>query len=604
MVKSRGIKGFGWVLSAWAGYRSGMAVFVCAAVWLSVVSGLAASSPADRGFTFAVIGDRTGGAVDGVFEQVLDEVTFLSPDLVVTVGDHIQGYTPDSAEVEQEWDYVVELLEGTGINYHLTSGNHDIWDDQSRRIWQQRFGNPDNSFEYKDNLFILLDVATEYSAAMLPQAKIEWLEGLLKNSDEYDNVFVFYHKPFWCEDFSFGRPNLLHEMFNEHGVTAVFTGHYHRYFYTEVDDIRYFGVSSSGGGLPWGGRVKGSFYSYLFARVADGAVDVRLLEPGFTRPVDVVTVSDLIRIAEIERESVKVSEMVVEGARLTGTERVTIRIANPSEVTLQDTAFWILRNGWSVEPARDYVEVPPHEIGTITAFIAHDGPLYPAPMFRVHLPADGGEMLEVTEPLRIRRVISSTWTDTPPEIDGLINESLWGEAEEATEFFGFRDPDADAHFNRTVVRIRHDSTNLYFGIKCVDSSINEVFAGIEDRDGFIRYDDNVSFLVEPVPDSQIFYQVSVNSMGTLADQKIEICPFGTWVLHPEWDPPTEVAAQTIGDRWQVELSIPLSAFGASFSEGAVWRFNFQRWHTRLRTASQFQSPFRFDSDTMGHLRFE
>jgi hypothetical protein len=591
IVNTCGIKGLGFP------------ALVCLTLLLMMLPGVCGASGAEAGFTFAIVGDRTGGAVEDVYERVLDEVAFLKPDFIITVGDHIQGYTPDSSEVEAEWDYVLEILDDTGIDYHLTAGNHDIWDGQSRRIWKRRFGDPDKTFEYKGNLFIMLDVSTYYNAGSLPEDRMTWLERELRRSDKYENVFVFYHKPFWCEDFSFRRPNLLHDMFRRYGVRAVFTGHYHRHFYAEVDGIRYFGVSSSGGSLPWGGRVKGSFFAWLHARVTGERVDIRLLEPGFTQPVDVLTVDDAMVIAEIEQEAVKVNDIVVDDARLAGTERVTVTIANPSGTTLQDTAVWILRDGWSVEPARDYVEVPPGEVGTITAFVTHDGPLYPVPMLRVHLPV-GEEMLEVTEPLRIRRVISSKATTDSLETDGLIVEPVWGEATGATEFFGFSDPSADAHFNRTVLKICHDSSNLYVAIRCVDSAINEIAADVTERDGFMRYDDNVSLLLEPVPGSQVFYQIAVNPAGTLSDQRIEICPFGTWVLHPEWDPPIEVATHVLGDRWQVELKIPLSAFGTSSVEGAAWGINFQRWHRRLRTVSQFQSPFRFDSDSMGLLRFQ
>jgi hypothetical protein len=552
-------------------------------------------------FTFAIVGDRTGGAVEGVFEQVLDEVSFLNPDLIVTVGDHIQGYLPDSAGIEGQWDYAVQLMERTGIEYHLTPGNHDIWDDQSRRIYISRFGSPDTFFEYLDNLFVIIDVSTAYSVAGLSAGKVEWLEQILSRSDHYANVFVFYHKPFWCEDMSMGRSSRLHDLFKQYGVKAVFTGHYHRHFYAEADSVRYFGVSSSGGSLPPGGRVKGSFYAYLLAKVTGDSLDVRLMEPGLGQPVDVLTVDDVIRIAGIEKKSVRLSETVVEGAAFPEERKVTVTIENPASVTLRDTAVWDLREGWSVEPIRDYVEVPPGEIGTLTAYAHHEGPLFPVPLFKVRVPLDNEGLVEVTEPLRVKRLVSAVRNSNKMQVDGLLDESVWQRASSETGFY--RAYRGDTELDSTVLTICYDDSKLYFGIECLDGHMDSLAATVIQRDGFRRYDDNLSVLLEPDPGSEVFYLISVNPLGTLFDYMVEICPFGTYVIHPEWNPSIEVATQMLDDRWTVELAVPLDALGSSVEKEVRWGFNFDRWQTRLRNASRFQTPFWYDTDHMALLVF-
>ena len=50
--------------------------------------------PVDEPFSFAVLGDRTGGPAEGVriLAKAVDEINLLDPDLVMTVGDMIQGY--------------------------------------------------------------------------------------------------------------------------------------------------------------------------------------------------------------------------------------------------------------------------------------------------------------------------------------------------------------------------------------------------------------------------------------------------------------------------------------------------------------------------------
>ena len=57
-------------------------------------------SPATDSFRFAILGDRTGEAQRGVYEQVWKEVAAESPAFVMSVGDTIEGMNDASAEAE------------------------------------------------------------------------------------------------------------------------------------------------------------------------------------------------------------------------------------------------------------------------------------------------------------------------------------------------------------------------------------------------------------------------------------------------------------------------------------------------------------------------
>ena len=53
-------------------------------------------------FQFAVIGDRTGGAnVQGTFYMAMSQLNLLQPEFVINVGDIIEGYTEDEAELDE-----------------------------------------------------------------------------------------------------------------------------------------------------------------------------------------------------------------------------------------------------------------------------------------------------------------------------------------------------------------------------------------------------------------------------------------------------------------------------------------------------------------------
>src|SRR3954452_19790607 len=57
-------------------------------------------------FQFAIVGDRTGRHRPGVFEKGIEKLNLLQPEFVMSVGDLIEGYTKDQAEIDEEWDEI------------------------------------------------------------------------------------------------------------------------------------------------------------------------------------------------------------------------------------------------------------------------------------------------------------------------------------------------------------------------------------------------------------------------------------------------------------------------------------------------------------------
>ncbi|MFC1799991.1 metallophosphoesterase [Candidatus Eisenbacteria bacterium] len=573
----------------------------------------AAESGSDDVFTFAVLGDRTGGAREGVFEEVVEDMAFLRPDIILTVGDLIQGYESDSLEVESQWDYVLELMETIGIEYHLTPGNHDIWSAESQAIYERRVGERNRAMSYRNNLFIILDVSLHYTAEVMPADQMEWLRGALAGAPDHSHTFVFYHKPFWCEDFSSDRDNRLHEIFKENGVDAVFTGHYHRQFYTERDGIHYYCVSSSGGGLPSWAAGEGSFYSYMWVRVDGDDFEVRTMEPGMGSGSDEITMEDMMRIDEILSGVVTMDEITVTGPDYELPDKVTVRIENISETTLMDTARWDVRDGWAVDPPADYVEVPPGEVATLTAFISNEGPAFPVPRLSVRVPYEDGRTIEVERPVSIKRLISAgACGDGPlgggPVLDGKLDDEIW--RTRTAEVMGFGWSVDNAPQDSTRLRFCHDEANLYVAVECFDSQPEGVSATVEERDGFSNPDDTFMLMFQPETAVRDFYVISVNPLGTVFDRFVEICPFGSYVIHPEWDVPASTGAEINDQGWTAEIAIPLEAIDPTSSTtdgetaaGDRWGFNFSRWHHRIESSTYFQYPIRYDAAYMGVLEF-
>jgi 3',5'-cyclic AMP phosphodiesterase CpdA len=106
---------------------------------------------------FAVIGDRTGVARPGVFPQAMTQIGWLRPDFIIAVGDLIEGYSDDRAELEREWDEFDGYAARAGRPFIHVPGNHDLSNPLAVEVWRERHGQPWYAFTFKDALFIVLD---------------------------------------------------------------------------------------------------------------------------------------------------------------------------------------------------------------------------------------------------------------------------------------------------------------------------------------------------------------------------------------------------------------------------------------------------------------
>ena len=109
-------------------------------------------------FQFVVIGDRTGGAnVEGTFKLAVGQLNLLQPEFVINVGDMIEGYSDDKAELNAEWDEVDKMLAELKMPFVRTPGNHDIANKTAQEVWRDRYGATHYHFVYQDTLFMVLD---------------------------------------------------------------------------------------------------------------------------------------------------------------------------------------------------------------------------------------------------------------------------------------------------------------------------------------------------------------------------------------------------------------------------------------------------------------
>ena len=142
--------------------------------------------------------------------------------------------------------------------------------------------------------------------------------------------------------------------------------------------------------------------------------------------------------------------------------------------------------------------------------------------------------------------------DSPPRIDGVLDEAVWQSIEPISDFRQREPADGDPISERTEVRICYDSHYLYIGVRAYDSDVSGLVRTIYERDGDINHDDNFFIYIDSNVDKRTSFQFRQNINGALYDA--ETGDFGGF--NESWDAIWTYKTSVDQEGYTLEIAIP------------------------------------------------
>ena len=320
-------------------------------------------------FTFAIFGDRTGGPDRGVsiLADAVRDVNLLEPDLVMTVGDLIQGYNTTPSWMRQMTEFK-DIMSRLLCPWFPVAGNHDIYwrgepaapEGEHEASYEMHFGPLWYAFSHKGSFFIILYTDEGHpvtgeknfgkpSCQIMSPEQFAWLDEMLTKAKDADHVFLFMHHPRWLSQYGSDWDRVHARLLEAGNVTAAFAGHIHRMRSDPRDGIEYISLATTGGHQRGTVPSAGWLHHYHIVTVRKGQVALTAYPVGAAMDVREIT-NELQReterlvggIATIESPAVTIRE---DGsASATTIARITNPTSRPIEVALSlgsDDSRWI-----------------------------------------------------------------------------------------------------------------------------------------------------------------------------------------------------------------------------------------------------------------------
>jgi DNA-binding cell septation regulator SpoVG len=204
-------------------------------------------------------------------------------------------------------------------------------------------------------------------------------------------------------------------------------------------------------------------------------------------------------------------------------------------------------------------------------------------------------------------------TNSKITVDGILEESEWGKADKADNFWQQYPADTSYAQVKTEVHVTYDEDFIYLGFKCMDIKKGGYVTPSLRRDFMGNHNDIVSVLFDPFRNKTNATLFGINPYGVKREALISsnsgMANRGNQSLdfNLSWDSKWYSEAK-IGEKgWTAEMAIPFKTL--RFEEGSkVWKVNFTRLDSKTAERSSWDQMDKNQISVSpafgGHLIFE
>ncbi len=146
--------------------------------------------------------------------------------------------------------------------------------------------------------------------------------------------------------------------------------------------------------------------------------------------------------------------------------------------------------------------------------------------------------------------------ETPPRLDGKLDEGFWRQAEPLGDFSLHKDPD-QRRVSDTEVRLAYDDTWLYVGLKC-DNPLQRLVTApkVQEHDGSVNTDESVEMFFDSDNAGKVYYHFLLSCFNVKAEQRF----IEGQRQRETWNLPWRSAVAVNDTGWTAEAAIPLYMF--------------------------------------------
>lgn len=473
----------------------------------------------------AVLGDRTGRPDDAEFEIAVSAIVEMSPDIVLSVGDFVEGDGDVETAVE-DWENILPVLGRltSAFPFVYTPGNNDIWNEETAEYWRHYTGTePSRVEEILGITFVVWDSSNEYGFTADNLKTIGDLVGGIDTDDPW--IFVT-HKPFWFMAWQDSvLVNDFKNIMEETGPLAVIGGHIHLFAARRENGILYLSVGPSGSSVPEPDPAKGDFTQLGWMTVWPDSVAFAIVDARgvYSETINTGEEMNLAYLYEQQLIKAKPLEQELESAIMT-----LVPVENRTRTVTLD----IDPGSWNLNPETLEVELDDQPVDLIFTQSPGGSP-YPSPSVTVSLEYGSRDKeLQFDYSWQVLRIVNAFRSETV--LDG---ERSAGEYREPlhtnfADFSGQPSPIPETEF-----AVATDGENLFVYMEMTDCPEES-----EDYGGFIFNSLDGSVLWLRVFRDGSSEALIYTSEGDLID----------------WESGFDTEVEVAGNGWSIELAVDIA----------------------------------------------